>query len=82
MINGGFFVFEPEIQDYLDSDDEPLEHAPLARIARDSQLMAYKHRGFWHPMDTIRDRSVLDSLCAKDPLPWMEFASPTTEIGG
>lgn len=77
-INGGFFVFEPGVQDYLDNDNEPLEHSPLARMARDNQLMAFKHHGFWHPMDTIRDRSHLDSLCSEDPLPWMEFASATS----
>ena len=81
-INGGFFVFEPGIQDYLHNDDEPLEHAPLASIARDGQLMAFKHRGFWHPMDTIRDRSHLENLCAKHPLPWMKFASSTSGAGG
>jgi glucose-1-phosphate cytidylyltransferase len=75
-INGGFFVFEPGIFDFLHGDDEPLEHAPLTELARAGQLMAFKHHGFWHPMDTIRDRSYLDELCAEDPHPWMDF-TPT-----
>lgn len=72
-INGGFFVFDPGIFDYLTSDDEPLEKEPLTKIARDGQLMAYKHYGFWHPMDTVRDRDTLNNLGRKSPPPWMDF---------
>ncbi|WP_157218513.1 glucose-1-phosphate cytidylyltransferase [Flavisphingomonas formosensis] len=71
-INGGFFVFEPGVFDYLDGDHEPLEQAPLARLAQDGQLFAYEHRGFWHPMDTVRDREQLERLCAGTP-PWLSF---------
>ncbi|MXP44322.1 glucose-1-phosphate cytidylyltransferase [Allopontixanthobacter sediminis] len=72
-INGGFFVFEPGVLDYLPGDEEPLEMAPLTNLARDGQLMAYKHKGFWHPMDTVRDRDHLDRLGSEGTPPWMEF---------
>lgn len=72
-INGGFFIFEPGVLDYIPGDEEPLERAPLTQIARDGQLMAFKHPGFWHPMDTIRDRDHLSEMCDNNPLPWMAF---------
>ncbi|WP_082863740.1 glucose-1-phosphate cytidylyltransferase [Aurantiacibacter atlanticus] len=72
-INGGFFVFEPGVLDYLPGDEEPLEMAPLTNIARDGELMAYKHKGFWHPMDTIRDRDHLERLATSGSPPWMQF---------
>ena len=73
-INGGFFVFEPGVLDYLTDDAEPLEMAPLRRLAEDGQLFAYKHHGFWHPMDTVRDRDMLDSMAGEEPPPWLRFA--------
>ena len=69
-INGGFFVFEPEIFDYLDGDSTILEHEPLERLASDRQLMAYKHEGFWQPMDTLRDKNTLNDLWKNDCAPW------------
>ncbi len=69
-INGGFFVFEPQIFDYLDGDSTVLEGAPLENLARDGQLMAYKHEGFWQCMDTVRDRQLLESLWAGGAAPW------------
>lgn len=72
-INGGFFVFEPAVLDYLTGDDEPLEKEPLTQIARDGELMAFRHHGFWHPMDTIRDRDLLENLGARVLPPWMDF---------
>lgn len=72
-INGGFFVFEPGVLDYLTGDDEPLEQAPLTKIARDGELMAYKHKGFWHPMDTVRDRDTLNKYAASENPPWLDF---------
>ena len=72
-INGGFFVFEPGVFDYLSGDEEPLEKAPLTQIARDGELMAFKHHGFWHPMDTVRDRDTLEKLGSRDLPPWMDF---------
>jgi glucose-1-phosphate cytidylyltransferase len=78
-INGGFFVFEPGVLDYLPGDEEPLEQSPLANLARDGQLFAYKHDGFWHPMDTVRDRDYLNGLCTAGTPPWMEFARAPAE---
>lgn len=72
-INGGFFVFEPGVFDYLLDDMEPLEQSPLMQLTQDGELMAYKHYGFWHPMDTIRDRNVLNELCHQDSPPWLQF---------
>lgn len=74
-INGGYFVFEPGVLDYIPGDAEPLEQSPLTNLARDGQLFAYRHSGFWHPMDTIRDREHLDGLCATTPIPWLQFDS-------
>lgn len=68
-INGAFFVLEPEVMDYIEGDDTQFEREPLEQLAKDGQLMAYKHRGFWQCMDTIRDRKLLESLWATDP-PW------------
>jgi len=69
-INGGFFVFERGVYDYLSADDTILERDPLERLAADGQLMAYKHAGFWQPMDTIRDRQLLESLWNTGNAPW------------
>lgn len=68
-INGGFFVFEPRVFDYLHGDDTVLEADPLENLAKDGQLMAFHHEGFWQCMDTIRDRSLLEELWADNP-PW------------
>ncbi|MBO0663024.1 glucose-1-phosphate cytidylyltransferase [Jiella sp. MQZ9-1] len=73
-INGGFFVFEPGVLDYVPDLSEPLEASPLARLAADGELFAYRHDGFWHPMDTVRDRDHLDGLCQQDPAPWLTFS--------
>jgi glucose-1-phosphate cytidylyltransferase len=72
-INGGYFVFEPGVLDYMVDDAEPLEQAPLTQMAKDGELMAYRHEGFWHPMDTVRDRDTLNSLCDELPPPWLRF---------
>lgn len=69
-INGGYFVFEPQVFDYIDADSTILERDPLERIARDGQLMAYQHAGFWHPMDTLRDKELLERLWASGNAPW------------
>jgi len=68
-VNGGFFVFEPQIFGYL-SSDSVLERGPLERLAQDSHLMAWQHDGFWHPMDTIRDAQHLNELWDKGNAPW------------
>lgn len=72
-INGGFFVFEPGVLDYMVDDNEPLEQSPLTQMARDGELMAYRHDGFWHPMDTIRERNALNALCEEGEPPWLNF---------
>jgi len=69
-INGGFFVFEPEIFEYISGDDAILEKDPLENLAKDSQLMAYKHEGFWQCMDTLRDKQLLDKLWESGKAPW------------
>jgi len=69
-INGGFFVFEPGVFEYLLDDETILERTPLEKLARDRQLMAYRHSGFWQPMDTMRDKQLLEELWAKKQAPW------------
>mgnify|MGYP003391195282 FL=1 len=70
-INGGFFVFEPEVFDYLDNDTTVFEQSPLEQLARDQQLMAYEHNGYWQCMDTIRDRDSLQLLWDSGDAPWL-----------
>jgi glucose-1-phosphate cytidylyltransferase len=69
-INGGFFAFEPKIFDYIRGDEMPLEREPLEQISREGQLMAYRHTGFWQPMDTIREKQMLESLWGSGKAPW------------
>jgi glucose-1-phosphate cytidylyltransferase len=69
-INGGFFVMEPGIFDYLKNDSTILERDPMERLAADKQLMAYKYEGFWHCMDTVRDRQVLEEMWMSKKAPW------------
>jgi glucose-1-phosphate cytidylyltransferase len=68
-INGGFFVFEPNVISYLRDDQTILEREPLERLAAEGQLMAYRHPGFWQPMDTLRDKELLEALWASGA-PW------------
>jgi glucose-1-phosphate cytidylyltransferase len=70
-INGGFFVFEPTVFDRIEGDHTLLEHEPLASLARDGPLSCYKHDGFWQPMDTARDRRLLDEMWASGKAPWV-----------
>ena len=69
-INGGFFVFEPKIFDYLQDDSTVLEKTPLETLAKEQQLTSFKHNGFWYPMDTLRDKSHLEKLWASEKAPW------------
>ena len=71
-INGGYFIFEPEVFDYLDNDDSILERDCLENLAKDSQLMAYQHEGFWQCMDTLREKTVLDNMCLSGDMPWLK----------
>jgi glucose-1-phosphate cytidylyltransferase len=69
-INGGFFVLEPEIFDYIEGDHIGWENEPLHNLARDGQLAAYRHNGFWQCMDTIREKQLLESLWNAGKAPW------------
>jgi glucose-1-phosphate cytidylyltransferase len=70
FINGGFFVLDPAVLDRIDNDETHWERAPLEGLARDRQLAAYRHLGFWHPMDTLRDKTMLEELWATKRAPW------------
>jgi len=84
FINGGFFVCEPEVLRYLgpDPDATPFETTPLDQLAREQQLMAYRHLGFWQCMDTLRDRQHLEELWAQGHAPWAtwEGSHPFTHV--
>jgi len=69
-INGGFLVLSPQVIDYIDGDDTVFEQAPLQRLAAEGQLAAFRHSGFWHPMDTLRDKRYLDELWRDGKAPW------------
>jgi glucose-1-phosphate cytidylyltransferase len=70
VINGGFMVFQPEIFQYIDDDTTVFERKPLESMAKLGQLKAYKHDGFWHCMDTQRDKMHLEELWATNKAPW------------
>ncbi len=72
-INGGFFVLEPMVVEYIDSVNQPFETEPLIRLARESNLMAYPHAGFWQPMDTLREKLDLEKLANLETPPWLNF---------
>ena len=74
-INGAFFVLEPQIFDYIDGDMVMFEHAPLENLAKDGQLMAYRHEGFWAAMDTLRDKNILEQLWESGGRPWAVWSS-------
>lgn len=69
-INGGFFVLNPSVLDLIDGPSTSLEGEPLSALARTGQLMAWEHDGFWHPMDTLRDKNLLEGLWSKGDAPW------------
>ena len=68
-INGGYFVLEPQVMDYIEGDHTTWEQEPLMTLAEDGQLSAYKHTGFWQPMDTLRDKNLLEELWATGDAP-------------
>lgn len=72
-VNVGFFVFEPEVLDYLD-EDCVLEQGPLEKLAAEGQLMAYRHEGFWQPMDTFREYTMLNEMWDSNEAPWKVWA--------
>ena len=70
LINGGFFVMEPSVLDYIKGDTTILEETPLQQLANEGQLTAYKHMGFWQPMDTLREQRILNKLWTSGDAPW------------
>lgn len=78
-INGGFFVCQPEVLDYLEGDDTVWEKKPLEQLAGEDQLMAYRHNGFWHPMDTLRDRKTLEQMWEQNLAKWQSWKVTTHE---
>jgi glucose-1-phosphate cytidylyltransferase len=74
-INGGFFVLEPEVLDYIEDDMTPWEKRPLERLSSEGELAAYKHEGFWQPMDTLREQQKLESMWQTGQAPWINNLS-------
>jgi len=70
FVNGGYFVLEPEIFDYIEGDDTSWEREPLERMAEEGRLAAYRHRGFWQNMDTLRDKHLLEGMWQSGEPPW------------
>jgi glucose-1-phosphate cytidylyltransferase len=73
-VNGGFFVCSPKVFDYIEGDKTIWEREPLERLAREGQLSTYLHRGFWQPVDTLRDKNYLESLWENGAAPWKVWA--------
>jgi glucose-1-phosphate cytidylyltransferase len=73
-INGGFFVLDRRVLDYIEGDDMPFEAKPLERLTHEGQLMAYRHEGFWQPMDTLREKNYLEDLWNSGAAPWKVWA--------
>ncbi len=72
-INGGFFILEPEVKDYIKDDFDLFETGALPKLANLNQLMAYQHTGFWQPMDTLREKNELEKLALLEIPPWLEY---------
>jgi len=70
MINGGFFVLSPKVLDYIENDSTIWEREPLERLANEGNLAAFQHHGFWQPMDTLRDKVLLEELWQSGSAPW------------
>lgn len=69
-VNAGFFVFEPEVFDYIQGDDTTFENEPLQKLTSDGQLCAHIHDGFWRPMDTLNDKNILEKIWQSGSAPW------------
>lgn len=74
MINGGFFILNPKVLNYLDGDSTVWEQEPLMKLAEEGELMAFEHTGFWQPMDTLRDKHLLEDLWATGSAPWKSWS--------
>lgn len=77
-INGGFFVLEPEVIDYIQDDKTVFERGPLERLAAEGKLSAFRHTGFWQPMDTLRDKHLLEDLWQSGKAPWYSMIFPAS----
>ena len=73
LINGGFFVLSPKVIDLIAADDTPWESEPLESLAAKGQLMAFEHNGFWQPMDTLREKNLLEDLWGSGKAPWKQW---------
>lgn len=73
LINGGFFVLSPRVLDLIENDATPWEARPLETLAQQGELMAYEHSGFWQPMDTLREKNLLEELWATGKAPWQKW---------
>ena len=69
-INGGFFVLSPKVLDYIEGDSTTWENEPMEQLSSDGQFSAFKHKGFWQPMDTLRDKKYLEKLWNSGKAPW------------
>jgi glucose-1-phosphate cytidylyltransferase len=70
-VNGGFFVLQPDVFDYINGDETVFEREPLESLAAEGELMAFRHAGFWYPMDTMKDHRYLEELCKEGKPPWL-----------
>ena len=73
VINGGFFVLSPKVLEYIDGDQSSWEGDPLAKLAQVGEMMAFEHQGFWQPMDTLREKTLLEELWASGRAPWKNW---------
>jgi glucose-1-phosphate cytidylyltransferase len=72
-INGGFFVLEPQVSKFIHDDSEPFEKYALPRLVAQKELAAFEHNGFWQPMDTLREKNLLESMVTSSTPPWLQF---------
>lgn len=79
-INGGFFVLSPKVLDYIEGSQTAWEQEPLQNLAADGELSAFKHSGFWQPMDTLREKNYLEELWATGQAPWATWLTPTPPL--
>jgi glucose-1-phosphate cytidylyltransferase len=79
LVNGGFFVLHPSVLNRISGDETPWESEPLESLARDEQLMAFRHTGFWQPMDTLRDKNALEDLWRNGAAPWKVWAEESAQ---
>jgi glucose-1-phosphate cytidylyltransferase len=72
-INGGFFVLEPQVSNFIQNYNEPFEIGGIPRLVQDAQLSAFHHEGFWQPMDTLREKQILEEYCKLPNIPWLDI---------